>query len=143
RRAGQVARATGRHPAGTAGMGRPAASPGPDWHGISVRLILLYKPARLEGVHCGMTVLADQQTGVYVPVSRSPGLGRRRLTRLLGPYASEAEAQARIGDARRLACRADKFAAFGAFGVTRMTKEPGSAPLPAGVLNAALAEAQG
>jgi hypothetical protein len=90
-----------------------------------------------------MTVLADQQTGFYVAMSRRPGPRRRRLTRLLGPYASEAEAKARIADARRLACRMDKFAAFGTFGVTRMTKQPGSTPLPPGVLNAALAEGQG
>ena len=67
----------------------------------------------------------------------------RRGTRtelLLGPYSTGPDALADQDTAIRLACQADEFAWFDAYGVTAVTPAPGRA-LPKGKLNQPAAQA--
>lgn len=67
--------------------------------------------------------------GFYVTIRRA-----HRTGFLLGPYSTAADAATDVDTGRGLAHLAAPFAAFDAFGVTRVTTGPGHA-LPRGVLN--------
>lgn len=60
---------------------------------------------------------------------------------LLGPLASKEEAEARVGEVKELAEKADPFACFYAYGVSRWKGEPDAAPK--GKLNELVEEVAG
>ena len=76
--------------------------------------------------------------GFYVTVIRNPG-PRQRVGLLLGPHATQAEAEEHLPAGRQAAVEVDPWAAFDSFGVTRL-QMPAGRDLPAGVLNDRLPE---
>lgn len=72
--------------------------------------------------------------GFYATVQRNAAGGKVRTGFLLGPYATKADAEQHVPEAKILAHQADPRTAFDAFGVTRVQMKPG-ASLPEGVLN--------
>jgi hypothetical protein len=113
-----------------------------------------YENARLQRtsdtVHCydcGGVCTADEDAGpegFYVTVMDRPHAGGplaagARTGRLLGPYATKADAEYDVPVGRRLAGQVNDNAAWYAYGVTRYAARPGGT-LPAGLLNKLAAE---
>jgi hypothetical protein len=80
--------------------------------------------------------------GFYVTLRRDTGPGREpRTACLLGPYDTKDQAEGKVWRGRMLAPKVDGRAAFDAYGVTKVTMQPGAA-LPEGKLNAMLADTE-
>jgi len=91
-----------------------------------------------------MTTTATETgpVGFYVTLRRKTGPGREpRTALLLGPYDTKDQAEGKVWRGRMLAPKADGRAAFDAYGVTKVTKQPGG-ELPEGKLNAMLADTE-